>query len=178
MVQAWARSSDRPLTTTVDAGAHFLAVMPLWEVDEPKRLLISNGLATMGYAVPAAVGAALARPDEGVLALTGDGGLGMALAELETIARLELPVTIVVFDDAALSLIRIKQGEGHGGPGAVTYRPTDFAAVARAHGLAATTVTTAGELAAALAATRDEPTLIDARIDPSPYPHLLKVTRG
>ena len=47
---------------TVDAGAHMLVAMPLWEVPEPRRLLISSGLATMGYALPAAIAAALCRP--------------------------------------------------------------------------------------------------------------------
>jgi len=89
---------------TVDAGAHFLAIMPFWPALEPKQLLISNGLATMGYALPAAIGAALARPENPTLCLVGDGGLGMTLAELETVARLNLPITIVVFNDSALSL--------------------------------------------------------------------------
>ena len=116
---------------TVDAGAHMLAVMPLWSVDEPGQVLISSGLATMGYAVPAAVGAALARPDQRVFCFVGDGGLGMVLGELETIARLRLAVTVVVFNDASLSLIRVKQRpEGHGDERAVRYSPVDFAAVA------------------------------------------------
>ena len=173
----WADSVDR-LTTTVDAGAHFLAIMPLWEVAEPGDLLISNGLATMGYAVPAAVGSALARPEHRVLALTGDGGLGMTLAELETIARLDLSITVVVFNDAALSLIKIKQGPNQGGAAAVAYRPTDFAAVAEAHGMTGIVATSPDELASALRATARGPALVDARIDPSAYTHLFRVSRG
>ena len=167
------------LTTTVDAGAHFLAVMPNWPVDEPLRLLISNGLATMGFAVPAAIGAALARPDEPVLALTGDGGLSMVLAELETIARLALPITVVVFNDSALSLIEIKQGDAHGGSDAVRYHPVDFAAIAEASGLQGRVASSVDEL---LAIVEHEswgmPRLIDARIDPSAYRDLIAFTRG
>ena len=96
---------------TVDAGAHMLAAVPMWEVDEPGELLISSGLATMGFALPAAVAAAVARPDRKIVCFTGDGGLGMALAELETLARLWLDVIVVVFDDRSLSLIAIKQGD-------------------------------------------------------------------
>jgi acetolactate synthase-1/2/3 large subunit len=70
---------------TVDAGAHMLVAMPLWPADEPCSLLISSGLATMGFALPAAIAAALARPDRRVVCFTGDGGLGMALGELETL---------------------------------------------------------------------------------------------
>jgi acetolactate synthase-1/2/3 large subunit len=165
-------------TVTVDAGAHFLAVMPLWPVRRPFGLLISNGLATMGYALPAAIGAALARPGEPVVALTGDGGLGMALAELETVSRLGLPVTTVVFDDAGLSLIEIKQGSAQGGPAAVRYQPVDFAQVARAVGMPGVTARSVDDVAAALGGPWNGPRLIDARIDPAAYPGLLEVARG
>jgi acetolactate synthase I/II/III large subunit len=179
LVDAVLAAAPADATATVDAGAHFLAVMPFWPAREPRRLLISNGLATMGFAVPAAIGAALARPGRPVVCFVGDGGLGMTLAELETIARLQLPVTVVVFDDAVLSLIKVKQRPSHGGATAVQYRPVDFAAVARAMGLGATTVDDRTGLVDALAANPwDRPHLIDARIDPAPYAHLIEVTRG
>lgn len=163
---------------TVDAGAHMLAVMPLWTTEEPGQVLISSGLATMGYAVPAAIGAALARPDERVFCFVGDGGLAMTLGELETIARLDLPVTVVVFDDATLSLIAVKQrGEGHGGARAVTYGRTDFAAVARGQGLDAVSVDDVEGLVAALSPDPVGPLLIDVRVDPGCYPHVLEVVR-
>ncbi len=178
LVEVAAAARPAGLTTTVDAGAHFLAVMPKWPVEEPMRLLISNGLATMGFALPAAIGAALARPNQPVLALTGDGGLSMVLAELETVARLDLPITTVVFNDSALSLIEIKQQANHGGAEAVRYEPVDFATVATASGVPGTVVYSANELAAVLADGWDRPRLIDARIDPGAYPHLIKATRG
>ena len=120
------RSSTRPARArpagtiaTVDAGAHMLVAMPLWQVDEPGEALISSGLATMGFALPAAIAAALARPDRRVVCFVGDGGLGMTLAELETLARLELAVVVVVFNDSALSLIQHQAGgrgpRGRGG---------------------------------------------------------------
>ena len=123
---------------TVDAGAHMLAVMPLWEVDEPRQLLISSGLATMGFALPAAIAAALCVPGRPVVAFTGDGGLGMTLAEIETAVRLRLRIVVIVFNDAALSLIKIKQRPaGQGGAEAVDYAPVSFAGVATAMGAAA-----------------------------------------
>jgi acetolactate synthase-1/2/3 large subunit len=165
-------------TVTVDAGAHFLAVLPLWPVDAPFDLLISNGLATMGFALPAAIGAALARPARPVLALVGDGGLAMTIAELETVARLDLPITVVVFNDAALSLIAIKQGAGHGGPNAVRFDQIDFAAVAEACGIDGCVVESHRDLEDALVSGWDRPRLVDARVDPSSYPALIGVTRG
>jgi len=169
------------IIATVDSGAHMLAVMPLWPVDEPHRLLISSGLATMGYALPAAIGAALCVPGKPVIAFTGDGGLGMTLMEIETAVRHRLPVIVVVFNDASLSLIKIKQRHaGQGGEAAVGYGRTSFAAAAAAMGAAAAAVTDQAELAAALAAAlgRAGPTLIDARVDPAGYPAILDLTRG
>ncbi|MEM7096303.1 MAG: thiamine pyrophosphate-binding protein [Actinomycetota bacterium] len=178
LVRACSGRAPHRLTTTVDAGAHFLAIMPFWPVHEPTRLLISNGLATMGYAVPAAIGASLARPGEPVLALTGDGGLGMCLAELETIVRQRLPITTVVFNDAALSLIEIKQHDGHGGSAAVRYAPTDFAAIAAGVGMPSILVEETSEVLGALSVADGGPLLVDARIDPSAYGDLIRITRG
>lgn len=178
LVETTLANTPDDATTTVDAGAHFLAIMPLWSVSQPKRLLISNGLATMGYALPAAVGAALARPGQPVLCMVGDGGLGMTLAELETVARLDLPITVLVFNDSALSLIQIKQGNNHGGSEVVSYRGSDFAAVAKGLGLRAVTVTDTDELAAELANGWDRPRLIDVAVNPDSYRHLITVTRG
>jgi acetolactate synthase-1/2/3 large subunit len=151
--------------------------MPFWPAADPLRLLISNGLATMGFALPAAIAAALARPGP-VVCMVGDGGLGMTLAELETVARLDLPITVVVFDDAALSLIEVKQGAGHGGERAVRYADVDFAAIARAMGIEAFVAGTAADVSRALDRPWDGPRLVDARIDPAPYAGLIKVTRG
>jgi len=103
-VVATARACTPPETiATVDAGAHMLVAMPLWEVPGPRMLLTSSGLATMRYALPAAIAAALCAPRAPVLAFTGDGGLGMTLAEIETAVRLSLRVIVIVFNDAALS---------------------------------------------------------------------------
>jgi acetolactate synthase I/II/III large subunit len=166
---------------TVDAGAHMLVAMPLWEVGEPGEALISSGLATMGFALPAAIAAAVARPERHVVCFVGDGGLGMTLAELETVSRLDLAVLVVVFNDSALSLIRIKQAaDGHGGEGAVRYRDTAFDAVAAAVGIPSRRVRDSRELAAALdeAFAEPRPYLIDAIVDPSGYPAVLAATRG
>ena len=94
---------------TVDAGAHMFQATTYWQALEPGELLISNGLATMGFALPAAIAAQLVHPDRRVICFTGDGGLMMVASELETVARLRLPLLIVVFNDEALSLIEVKQ---------------------------------------------------------------------
>jgi acetolactate synthase-1/2/3 large subunit len=178
LAAAVAAAAPTHAIATVDAGAHFLAIMPFWPATKPLQLLISNGLATMGFALPAAIAAALARPGRPVVCMVGDGGLAMTLAELETLARLQLPVTVVVFDDAALSLIEVKQKAGQGGSAAVRFAPVDYAQVASAMGLDATVVSTAAQATAALRSGWDHARLIDARIDPSSYALLIAATRG
>ena len=181
-VVATVRAGTPPETiATVDAGAHMLVAMPLWEVPEPRRLLVSSGLATMGYALPAAIAAALCVPQAPVVAFTGDGGLGMTLAEIETAVRLSLRVIVIVFNDAALSLIKLKQKpSGQGGGEAVSYHPVCFAAAATAMGAAGAAVTTEPGLATALAAAlrRPGPTVIDASVDPAGYLAVMDLSRG
>ncbi|WP_300013177.1 thiamine pyrophosphate-binding protein [Pseudonocardia sp.] len=173
-----ARAALGDVLLTVDAGAHMLVTMPAWATDGPDPVLISNGLATMGFALPAAIGAALARPGRRVACLTGDGGLGMAMAEIETIARLDLDVTVVVFNDAALTLIALKQGDAQGGGPAVTYTATDFSVAAAAMGVPGVVARSVDELREALAPARRGPLLVDARIDPGSYRHVIDTIRG
>jgi acetolactate synthase-1/2/3 large subunit len=174
------RAAPAGTLATVDAGAHMLAAVPLWATAEPAGLLISNGLATMGFALPAAVAAALVSPGRRVVCFSGDGGLSMALGELETLARLDLPVVVVVFDDAALTLIGLKQGPGQGGDGAVRYAPVDYAAVGRAMGLAAERVADPAAFGRALEAAlaRPGPTLLDVVVDPSAYREIFDLVRS
>jgi len=178
LVESIVDAVPRGTIATVDAGAHFLAIMPFWPAVEPLQLLISNGLATMGFAVPAAIAAALANPGHPVVCMVGDGGLAMTLAELETISRLRLPITVVVFDDAALSLIEVKQKAGQGGAAAVRFAAVDYAQVAAAMGLESVVVETTAEATKALAGDWHRPRLIDARIDPATYTRLIAATRG
>lgn len=156
---------------TVDAGAHMFSAMAFWDAPMPGGALISNGLASMGFALPAAIAAALENPGAAVIAFTGDGGLMMCLGELATAAQQSAKVCVVVFNDAALSLIALKQQarqlpkEGIDGP------RIDFAAIARGCGVRAFAAATLDEYRAALkeALAADGPTLIDVRVDPSGY---------
>ncbi len=165
---------------TIDSGAHMFPAMTYWTVEAPGEALISCGLATMGFALPAAIAAAHLNHDRRVVCFTGDGGLGMTLGELETAARYSLPIVVVVLNDAALSLIEVKQRESQGGENAVRHLDVDFAIVARGLGLDARRVETLSELEAALrdAARADGPFLIDAVVDPTNYAGVLSALRG
>ena len=165
---------------SVDAGAHMFAATTFWQAERPGDLLISNGLASMGYALPAAIAAAWHDPARGAVAFTGDGGLLMALGELATAATKALNLTVVVFNDAALSLIDIKKGARDLPEGALDWPEVDFTQVMRGMGGRAWHAADADALDAALAEALSQPgpRLIDVRTDPSSYPAQIKALRG
>jgi len=164
----------------VDAGAHMFPVMSLWPAREPRGVLISNGLATMGYGLPAGIGAALLEPARPLVVFTGDGGLMMCAAELRTAARERLPLRIVVFDDASLTLIRLKQEQRGYDTAATALGPTDWPAVAGGFGVPARGAADEAGLRAALRETAGAPgpVLIAARISTRTYPELMRALRG
>lgn len=165
---------------SVDAGAHMFPATTFWQAERPGDLLISNGLATMGYALPAAIAAAWHDPVRGAVAFTGDGGLLMAIGELATAAAMGVNMTVVVFNDATLSLIDIKKGERDLPDGALDWPMVDFATVMRGMGGRAWHAADARGLDAALAEAMASPgpRLIDVRTDPSSYPAQIKALRG
>ena len=165
---------------TVDAGAHMFAATMLWPVGEPNQMLISNGLSTMGFALPAAIGAALVDRDARVVALTGDGGLLMCAGELLTLAREKLRVIVVVFNDASLSLIELKQQRKGYRAAGVGLGTVDWRAVAEGFGVTAFTAADERQFARAVekATAVDGPSLIDARIDRHNYGDLMTAIRG
>jgi acetolactate synthase-1/2/3 large subunit len=166
--------------TTVDAGAHMFPAMALLPADAPNRILISNGLSTMGYALPAAIGAALLAPREPVLAITGDAGLLMCLAELRTAARERLRVVVVVFADEELSLIRIKQDRRGLRRDGVGIGAMSWTQAAAALGARAAAAHDEAELRRCVteALEGEGPALIEARVDPAGYGAMLRRLRG
>lgn len=161
----------RDTLATVDTGAHRILLSHVWTCHEPYGLLPSTGLATMGYGLPAAIGAKLARPRRPVVCFTGDGSLEMVIGELATLRDLRLPITIVCFADRSLALIELKQRR-LGLPNLGVDAPaTDFAAIARAYGGHGVRVQSQADLerAAREALARDTFTLIEAVIDKREY---------
>jgi acetolactate synthase-1/2/3 large subunit len=165
---------------TVDAGAHMFPATMGWPVSAPNDMLISNGLSTMGFALPAAVGAALADRTRPVVALTGDGGLLMCAGELLTAAREKLRVMTIVLNDASLSLIEIKQQARRLAPAGVALGPVKWAALADSLGVAGFAASNGDDLVRAIeqASACDGPSVIDVNIDRSTYADMMKVIRG
>ncbi|WP_445503263.1 thiamine pyrophosphate-binding protein [Microvirga sp. G4-2] len=161
----------RETIATCDAGASRLLVVQKWQSYGPREFLTSNGLGSMGYAVPGALAARLAHPNRPVVAFTGDGGFLMAVAELQTAVRENLPIIIVVLDDRQIGLIRVKQeikglplhGVGLGG--------CDWEKLAQGFGADGVTVDTENGLQDALGAAlkSGRTTVIGVRIDGSGY---------
>lgn len=119
---------------TVDSGAHRILLSQIWRCPRPRSLLQSSGLCTMGCALPLAMGAKLAAPERPVVAFVGDAGLEMVLGELATLRDLRLPLVIVVFVDASLALIELKQRNSGLTNLGVDFGATDFVRVAEALG--------------------------------------------
>ena len=161
----------RNTIATCDAGASRLLVVQKWESYGPREFLTSNGLASMGYAVPGALAARLAYPDRPVVAFTGDGGFLMTVAELQTAQREDLPIIVLVFDDREIGLIRVKQ-EIKGIPlHGVQLGGVDWEKLAQSFGADGVTVETEQALGNALgaAANSRRTTVIGVRIDASGY---------
>ena len=134
----------------------------------------------MGFALPAAIASALHEPDRPVIAFTGDGGLLMCLSELSTASRLGCHITVVVFNDAALSLIDIKQQARAMTSRGVRYPAIDFATAAEGLGARGWRVTDRGALEPVLATAFaiEGTTVVDVATDPSDYPAQIQALRG
>ena len=156
---------------TADSGAHRILLSQMWTCREPRALVQSSGLCTMGCAVPLAIGLKFAAPDRPVVSFSGDAGFLMVAGELATAAELGTPVIFVVFVDASLALIEKKQRERQLPNAGVDFAGSDFAAIGRAFGGAGDTVRNRAELRAALGAalSRDSFTVIAAEIGRGGY---------
>jgi acetolactate synthase I/II/III large subunit len=132
----------------------------------PQRWLTSGGLGTMGFGVPAALGAALARPDAEVLCFTGDGSLMMNLQELATVRELGARLTIVVMDNECLGLVGQQQDLffAKHRVGCDYQRPSDLVALARAFGLSTCDLATT-DPSALLGRKHRGPTLLRLPVD-------------
>ncbi len=161
----------RDALATVDSGAHRILLSQMWQCYEPRGLTQSTALCTMGCAIPLAMGAKLASPDRPVVGFCGDAGFLMVAGELSTAAELGLKPIIVVFVDASLALIELKQRGRQMKNRGVDFAKHDFAAMGKAFGGAGHTVTTRAELIEALqtALAADTFTVIAAVIERGAY---------
>jgi len=163
-------AQDKKVIVTTGVGQHQVWVPRHFDFDVPDRaLLTSSGHGTMGFDLPAAIGAKIARPEATVICFVGDGSLQMNIQELATIVERNLDIKIVVLDNHALSIVAQFQRQNwksHPATGD-KYNP-DFAAIALAYGIAAVSITSQEDIAAKLAPALKQkgPILIHCHVDP------------
>jgi pyruvate dehydrogenase (quinone) len=163
------RLGDDALVAT-DCGHNTGLAAQYLQIRGSQRFAVSGTLATMGAGVPYAIAAALAFPGRQVVAVVGDGGLGMSLAELATCARYRLPVKIIVINNGVLGQIKWEQMLFLGNPEfACDLAPMDFAQIARGCGVRARRITSPSEVGEALdeLLAAEGPALLDTVVDPN-----------
>ena len=165
------RALPRETIVTTDTGSHKIAMGLHWPAYVPNTYLLSNGLSSMGYGLPAAIAAARTT-EKMTLCVTGDGGIAMALGELGLLSELDLPVIVVVMNDNALDLIRSAQRRRDKPVFGTEFKNPDYEAIVRGFDLAFYRVSDEEGCADAVseAVTNGRPALIEALIDPISYP--------
>jgi acetolactate synthase I/II/III large subunit len=129
-----------------DVGAHKLWIARMYPCMAPNTCIISNGFASMGIALPGAIGAKLLYPQRRVLAACGDGGFLMSVQELETAVRAQTNFVALIFEDSGYGVIKWKQLKRYGRPAFVHFNNPDFVALAASFGCRGYRVTAAQEL--------------------------------
>jgi acetolactate synthase I/II/III large subunit len=139
IVRAVGELAPADVIVTTDVGQHQMWVAQAFPFRRPDRWLTSGGLGTMGFGLPAAIGAALAEPAATTVCFTGDGSLLMNIQELATLAELDLNVKIIVLDNASLGLVRQQQELFYAKRyvASLFAQPSNFVAIARAFGVPA-----------------------------------------
>lgn len=169
LVKAAARCVDESAIITTDVGQHQMWVAQAYPLSRPRQWLTSGGLGTMGFGLPAAIGAALAEPQRKVLCFSGDGSLMMNIQEMATAVEHNLDVKIILMNNQALGLVHQQQTlfyQQH--IFAATYpKRTDFLKIAAGFGLDTCDLNAEPDPQAALLAAiqRPGPCLIHALID-------------
>jgi acetolactate synthase-1/2/3 large subunit len=158
---------DRDDIVLVDTGALKMWMARLYPTYEPNTCLISNGLSTMAWTVPGAIGAKIARPDRKVLVATGDGAFLMNSQEIETALRLGLSIVILIWVDDAYGLISWKMDLEIGHDVDTTFTNPDFVRYAESFGATGHRITSADELLPTLrtALAADTVTVIACPVD-------------
>ena len=129
-----------------DVGAHKVWLARLFPTEHPNTVVISNGLASMGIALPGAIAAKLVHPDRKVVAFCGDGGFLMNVQELETAKRLGTAIVVVVLVDGRLGIIDVNEQRQFGRTFGTDFGNPDFVQLARAFGIAGYAVESAKDL--------------------------------
>ena len=153
----WRLTDGKALVVT-DVGQHQMWEAQYYKHDRPRSLITSGGLGTMGFALPAAMGARFARPDDEIWVVAGDGGFQMTACELTTCAQEGIKLNVAIINNGYLGMVRQWQEFFYNRRYVATpLRSPDFVALAQAHGLTGLRVTRREEIPEAVERARAEP---------------------
>ncbi|HGK5805027.1 TPA: acetolactate synthase AlsS [Streptococcus agalactiae] len=157
------------MTVTVDVGSHYIWMARYFKSYEARHLLLSNGMQTLGVALPWAISAALLRPNTKVISVSGDGGFLFSAQELETAVRLHLPIVHIIWNDGKYNMVEFQEEMKYGRSSGVDFGPVDFVKYAESFGAKGYRVDSKDSfeetLKQALIDAENGPVLIDVPID-------------
>ncbi len=170
VIECLGELTDEHTIITTDVGQHQMWAAQYYPTVNPRNYATSCGLGAMGYGLPAAVGAQVARPEALVVLITGDGSLQMSLQELGTIAQNKLPIKIILLNNGVLGLVRQWQKSFYGGRYSQTQLDgnPDFVKVAEAYGMLGINVDSTEQVQSAIAEAikHSGPVLVNFTISP------------
>lgn len=167
--QLWHMTNEGDCTIVSDVGQHQMWEAQYFPHTKRRSLLTSGGLGTMGYALPAAIGAQIGHPDEEIWVVAGDGGFQMTMPELSTVVAENLPIKIAIINNGYLGMVRQWQDVFYDKryAGTPLFNP-NFLKIAEAYGVPARAVNSKEEVEASIqeAQAHDGPFLIDFQVEP------------
>ena len=167
IVEVLQENTTDDMTVTVDVGTHYIWMARYFKSYEPRHLLFSNGMQTLGVALPWAISAALVRPNTKIISVSGDGGFLFSAQELETAVRLQLPIIHLIWNDGHYNMVEFQEEMKYGRSSGVDFGPVDFVKYAESFGAKGFRATSPAELTQLLQKALEEsgPVIIDVPVD-------------
>ncbi|MDB1748142.1 acetolactate synthase AlsS [Enterococcus avium] len=155
------------MTVTVDVGSHYIWMARHFRSYEPRHLLFSNGMQTLGVALPWAISSALVRPNTQIFSVSGDGGFLFSAQELETAVRLKQKIIHLIWNDGSYNMVEFQEEMKYDRSSGVHFGPVDFVKYAEAFGAKGLRATSKAELETAIqeGLATEGPVIIDIPID-------------
>lgn len=167
IIQALQDRVTDDMTVTVDVGSFYIWMARHFKSYEPRHLLFSNGMQTLGVALPWAISAALVRPNTQIVSVSGDGGFLFSAQDLETAVRLNLNIVHIIWNDGNYDMVKFQEEMKYGQSAAVKFGPVDFVKYAESFGAKGLRVNKAADLEKVLdeAFAIDGPVIVDVPVD-------------
>ncbi len=159
--------TDDSMTVTVDVGSHYIWMARHFKSYEPRHLLFSNGMQTLGVALPWAISAALVRPNTQIISISGDGGFLFSSQDLETAVRKNLKIIHLIWNDGHYNMVEFQEEMKYNRSSGVELGPVDFVKYAESFGALGLRATSKKELEKAIQVgmATEGPVIIDIPID-------------